>query len=212
MPFEQPSFGGLLFDLRQLSAANFARHRPWRAASLVLVFAVAAGFGYLAYTLVAFGRGHPILAANAYLDAGVLLAVTYGLLVLTLYPFRFWGRPPSEMKVDSEGLTFLLANGTRKVLPWADDELRVDLFVRPSGAKVPLEARYRLFCTGGMSDIRRPWRRVVPLVYVSEEAASAVIETGRRVGFHIKEEPPDHQPFSLVSGPGRFYRIRSRSD
>ncbi len=200
------------YDLMALSTANYARLKPFRLACGLLAVATTAIWGYVVFSLVEFGVARPDMAIEADLIAAVVLWVAYLCLTLAWAPIRFWSRPPVGLSIDATGLTFLLVDGSRRKLTWNDEELRIDVVVRPANPRTPPEARFRLFGTANRGDTRRPWRKVIPLTYVSEVAAKSIIAQARDAGAPVREDP-SQQPVSLFSNnPGRLYQIGPRSD
>ncbi len=164
------------------------------------------------YLLIGLAIKTPSVAANAVVAAGCLLAVAYAVLTLLLLPYRLWSRPPTRVEVNDNGLTFLLAGGESRAFSWDNVDLRVEVLMRDRDPKVPPDARFRIFATMSPSETRRAWRQIVPLTYVSENAAGHILDEARRFGVAVTEDPGP-QPFSFVSSRrGRLYRIGTRSD
>lgn len=166
------------FDLTPLSEANYIRHRFKRY--LVGVAGCAAFVALLALGIAGiFVAVSSLPVYERYFFATVGALIGYLCLSLAWIPFRYWAVPPVAMTVSSNGLDFLFRSGSRILVPWERNSLRIELLERVMPHKHAPEAAYRIWVMWGRGDFEFVWRRVVPLVYTSEGGLQRVLEEAR---------------------------------
>ncbi len=190
--------GELEFDLTDLSAYNHAGIRGWRfalAAGTGIALTAIASLEWLLLTSAPIRGSEPVFL---YTLAGAWLLVAYLLIVIGSYATKFWARPPIRMRAVRDGLVFFSLNGHSQLLGWRAEPLEVQLLDRSADRKVPEASRYRLWVRGSRRSRWLPWRRVIPLVYLTEPAAEAILMSAKRAGVRIVEQSA-FTPISVVS-------------
>ncbi len=180
------------YKLSELSALNHRRHRGVRLLIVVLVCSLTSLLVTVAWLVAASISG----AAVGYVAVTTLFVCL--LVSLGGYATRFWGTPPISLAVQERGLRFGFAGGRTHTVQWDEPSLDIELLDRSSDSKVPVAARYRVWVRGSAWDRRLPWRRVVPLTYVTSETLPAILESARAAGAHVVVKQA-YNPVSLGS-------------
>ncbi len=176
-------------DLSDLSALNALRHRQVRYFITIALAAIAGVILLVSWLVVVIppvgyvSHQFAILAAVPETAFLVLLVGS-----LDSYAFRFLGTPPTSLSVESGGLKFQFSSGLVQELSWDNPDLEVEVLDRSGEAKTPEVARFRIWVRGSSWDRRLPWRRVIPLTYVTREALEAVINSARTAGARVTVE------------------------
>ena len=189
---------GSEFDLAELSANNHAGIRAWRVALLVVTGIAVLVIAYLEWSLL---TSAPVRASEPvflYTLAGAWILVAFMLIVIGSYATRFWAPPPVRMRSTRDELVFVSLNGQSQCIRWRSELLDAQLLDRSTDPKVPRASRYRLWVRGSRGDRWLPWRRVVPLVYLTERAAESILKNAKQAGVQIVEQSA-FTPISAVS-------------
>lgn len=180
------------------AAINYARHRKWRWSCGVALVALEALIAYILCRVLVLITNEPskILPGIASLVSGLGFAFIF--ISIFSLGIRFLAYPPVFLSVTAPGLTFGLFDETIFTVDWKDPNLDFQLLDRPDDPKVPWFAQYRIWVRGSPADRVLPWRRVVPLAYVTREAALCVVQSAKEAGTHIIESA-DFRPLSIFS-------------
>jgi hypothetical protein len=196
------------FDLTSLAEANYLRHRFKR----YLVGLSGAGI-YVALLAFLVESGltadSSVAVSVSYTAVAVGILVGYLCLSIASVPFRYWAPPPVAMSVSSEGLDFLLRTGRHIRVPWRRDALRIGLLERVVRSGKDQTAAYRIWVMWGRGDFELVWRRVVPLIYTTEEGLHRVLEEARNQ--HLSVKRYDGKSLSLVPAVSATTYVISRS-
>lgn len=166
-------------DLSELSNLNHRRHRGIRIFIATLVGALAAVLVIIAWLVVVSNPSGGV----AYVPVTVLVV---GLLLsLGAYGLRFWATPPISVAVLERGLRFGTANGRTDIIQWDEGGLDLELLDRSSDPRTPTTASYRIWVRGTTWDRRLPWRRVIPLTYVTRETFPVILDSARTAGAQV---------------------------
>jgi hypothetical protein len=178
-------------DLSTLSVSNYARHRLLRWFCLFVTVAVEVPIIYLAWQVGA--TGDPI----AYVALPASALVAFLVLSMGAYGFRFLAPPPAFLTIGNEGLEFRLPSGGLRFVAWNDHDLEMEILDRSSDSTVGQLARFRVWVRGSPSDRRLPWRRVVPLAYVTKEIVERIIRSAESKGVFLDEDR-GYNPISMT--------------
>jgi hypothetical protein len=186
------------FRFDEQVAANYARHRKLRWLCGIAAAAFVVLLGYILWKVLALIANEPskIPAGIAIVAAGLGFAFIF--ISIFSFGIRFLARPPVYLNVVAPGLVFGLFDNTVRVVDWSDPDLDFQVLDRPSDPKVPWFAQYRIWVRGSPADRILPWRRVIPLAYVTQEAALRVVQSAKESGTHIIESA-DFRPLSILS-------------
>ena len=188
-------------DFHSLSDFNFVRHRRVQWLSVALAAGAVLSLSAIAI-LVATASGSAQHIPESIVYAGIAALVGYLSVTIASWPVRMLGRPPVGLTVNAEGLTFELATGRLEVLSWAGQFTQVSLLLRPDATRLPSQSRYRLLVLRDCHDQDFPWRRVVPVTYLTHGTAERIVESAKMAGMVIKENQLS-RPLSLFpSIPG----------
>ena len=194
-------------DLTDLSELNHRRHRGVRIFIAALVSSLVVVLLIIAWLAVVLHPGEGV----AYVAVTVLFVGM--LLSLGAYGLRFWATPPISVAVLEEGLEFGRAEGQTDIIRWAEGGLDLELLDRSSDPRTPTTATYRIWVRGSTWDRRLPWRRVVPLTYVTRETFPVVLDSARAAGAQVSVNR-SFNPISLGSltdNQATAYIIHGRS-
>lgn len=198
------------FDLRQLSEANYRRHRLAR-------FLVALGGSLLfvlpiALTVELFYVATPLLLTyGKYFFVAVGVFVGYLCLAIAWLPVRYWARPPVTLSVSSVGLNFEFRSGNWLRVPWTKQgALPIELEERVYPPGVPDEATYSIWVKWGRTDALLIWHRLVPLTYTTAAGFQRVLQEARTQGLTIERFEAARRssfPTRVRALSGTVYRI-----
>jgi hypothetical protein len=192
------------FDLGIYSEPNFVRHRrPRLIVAIVGSWALAAIATFLIYAVYAAPPSEKIAAI---IIGAIGLFVGYMCLSLVVIPLKYWGRPPEKLTVRPDGIEFLFQNGGPQTFSWTEKAGRVDVVIRAAAPGVPEVARVRMTVLNS-NENRLAWRRVIPLTYLPESAATAVVASARFAGCRIEESDIERVISLLPRTPSHCYSI-----
>lgn len=194
------------FELAELSAVNYRRHRAWR-------FAFAAA-GWAAFAaLLALGV-YGIFEAVPYLLlwgrlflAGCLVLAGFLCVSLASIPFRLWARPPVSLELRPQGILFSFSRGPPIEVTWEERPLQMELLQRDNGPESQSGASYRLWVSRGARGYRLPWRRMVPLTYLTRSAFEQVLAAAKSASSEIKRIDNSRSPVLVRSGSRTSFLI-----
>lgn len=179
-------------DLSELSAQNYRRHRLPRALVIIVLAGLVTLLLAVAWLVVVSQPG----VSAGYVAVTILVV---GMLVsLGAYSLRFWAVPPLSVAILENGLNFRTASGRTNLLTWDQDDLDVELLDRSKDSMTPACAAYRIWVRGSAWDRRLPWRHVIPLTYVTQEALTAILDSARQAGALVTANP-SFNPISMGS-------------
>jgi hypothetical protein len=196
-----------VFDLSDFSAPNYLRHRRWRVLAGGICVALLGVWITVLWYVAEFGASHPLMAGTAAILIAASIFVAGLSLTFPLYPVRFWSPPPISISITSRTIDFGLPSGEVRSVDFANPELKMTVFARPDGKHVPQYARYRLEVRRTRGDRGVPWRKIIPIAYLSKDAEEALL-VAARTHFLRVEERKDYREFSLASPElGLFIKI-----
>jgi len=175
------------FDLREYSVRNYARHRRVRYLVALLCFAIVSVFTCVDFFAVLAGEGRGMLGLAIFL-VSVTAFVLYLFVALCFQAIRYLAPPPVGMRIDPNGLTFVLRTGHETTVLWTKPFLFIKIYLRPATDGLPTGARFWMMTLVDRTDEDFIWRRLVPVTYLSKEAIDSVVDSATAVGLRIERE------------------------
>lgn len=190
------------YDLGRYSSENSVRHRPLRVCFGLSAIAVLAAMAYLEILIVANPTGNLAVFERVYFG-GLLAALTFMVESLLWLPVRYLGPPPTGLEVGPTCLKFTLANRSTRVVPWSSRDLKLNIYSRRETTNLPESARTRLMVLGANLNRYVPGLPLIPLTYVPEQAADAVVAAAEFAGVDVRRIP-NASPISMHPRVGGY--------
>jgi hypothetical protein len=116
-----------------------------------------------------------------------LFAALILLLTWRLSAFGIHRPPPTKLTISEDSIVFTFDSGRRADLPWRTVTDRLVLEERPSEKSALTE--FRLVTLPTVADILIFSRRILPMAFLSRNAADAVLAAARGVGLQVHSRP-----------------------
>jgi len=183
------------FDLAPLMRTSVRRYRPFRLVLMILCIAFLASMAWLTVGVIQAAPSHGWILAITTLGGGTLGAVLSVMVISTL--MRLFAPQPTSLRTDATGVCFTFRRGGEYRQNW--ESLAGPMYVvdRTDRKSIPLERTFALQLTT-KADLARPWRRLLPLTYLTQGAFEGIIASAREAGLPIEE---------TVRATGRVYEI-----
>ncbi len=124
---------------------------------------------------------------------GLTVVLTLGVLLIAA---RYNAPPPVSVRVSRKGLAFEFSNRDMLVLGWPSDPPGFVLTVRPLVPAATGSREYRLSYRRS-GDVRRFWRPVLPLTYLTRDAFEGILSVAIDSGLRVESSPNARE---LVTG------------
>jgi hypothetical protein len=176
-------------DLRSYSESNYQRNRRPRVIALTIAIGVVIGFLVMFAVVLTTGLNHPWELGAALIIIVGGTPTVYLAFAMPFAYYRWYLRPPVELRVTPEALVFETISGEKVSFRAIESSLRIRLIVSSPLAAAPPESRVFLVARRGKWDTRFVWRRTLPFTYLPPEAVSIILAWGRRAGLDLYETP-----------------------
>ena len=198
-------------DLGELSSLNYAHNRRLRWLALSALLAMVIGILYAIWRLVGLASSQPSQAITAVGGAGSGAVIAICGVIALSQGVRFLAPPPTSLEVTEDGLVLRRVGGSAWTVPWRGRPLEIQILDRSSDPKVPPRAQFRMWVRGTSADRLIPWRRVVPITYLSRDATYQIIKSAKNAGLEVREDPYFVPISSASMAPCRAFSIFSWS-